>query len=102
MSTMVEKVARAMYEKALDQRPLTPFGMDADWPTWADLSDKDRNYALGEARAAIEAMKEPTLEMLSEEICSHLERDMDHMTPMGSLNMAYMAMLDAALKEEMP
>lgn len=86
MSTMVEKVARSIYEKALAQRPLTPFGMETDWPAWAELSDKDRNYALGEARAAINAMMEPTYAM--RKVCDF-----------ETAEITYPAMIQAALKE---
>lgn len=94
MSTMVEKVARAIYETE-------PYGISATKEmSWLDVHESQKEGFRVKARAAIEAMKEPTLEMLSEEICTQLERDLDHMTPMGSLNMAYMSMIDAALKEE--
>lgn len=93
MKTMVEKVAKAIYQKAVDQRPLTPLGLDADWPTWDELADKDRNYALGEASAAIEAM-EPTDEMIqagvSEDQTDDVYRD---------VRSIFAAMIQAALKE---
>ena len=49
---MIERVAKAMHEKALSD------GWDG--PPWEDYTQERREQALGLARAAIEAMREPS------------------------------------------
>lgn len=92
--TMVERVAKAIYETALERAPLlNPLGFTVDYPGWEDLEDPDRTSALGEARAAIEAMREPTEAMLGA---------FDRMTDdSGSVlvKTGYRAMISAALSE---
>lgn len=53
MSEMVERVARALWERH----------MDPDEP-WATVDEFWRETYLEKARAAIEAMRQPTIEML--------------------------------------
>lgn len=50
--TMVERVARVLYVRACG---------DGDW---SDETQELRDHYLADARAAIEAMREPTVEML--------------------------------------
>lgn len=88
--SMVKKVARAMADA------FTNGNMQFD-----EASEHHQRLYIEAARAAIEAMMDPTDAMLSDEICAHLESDMDHMTPMGSLNRAYGSMIEAALKEQL-
>lgn len=97
--TIVEKVAKAIYQKALDQRPLTPLGLDADWPTWDELADKDRNYALGEARAAIGAMMEPTQEQINHVLDLAANEKIGQSGWIEAYKEIYRAMIQAALKE---
>jgi hypothetical protein len=59
MSEMVERVAQAIYEKWAANRSVPE--------TWAEVSRLGHSIARearDEARAAIEAMREPTVEML--------------------------------------
>lgn len=58
MSEMVEKVARALHEQFRKT-----YGGAAQ-TSWDDLSNFNRNYGLGLARAAIAAMREPTEAMV--------------------------------------
>ena len=90
---MVEKVAKAIYEKAVQQRPLTPLGMCVEIPTWEEASESDKAFARGEARAAIEAMREPTVAMHK----AGTIRD-DGADPTNAKGV-YSVMIDAALKE---
>jgi hypothetical protein len=84
---MVEKVARAIYEAE-------PFDAVRREITWADVHDTQKRGFRVKAVAAIEAMREPTPEMLAPEevhygygchVC-------------GGLKEGYELMLDAALK----
>jgi hypothetical protein len=61
MSEMIDRVAKAMWEtypQAVLREP------------WEDMSVEQRSEVISEARAAIEAMKEPTLSMRERWACS--------------------------------
>lgn len=63
---VIEVMAQAIYETAIDRRPLTTLGMCANYPEWGDLSDSDREHARAEAAACLKALEENiTNEMLS-------------------------------------
>lgn len=83
MSEMVERVAEAM--KAHDY---------GDLP-WAKLSADYREQLEDYARAAIEAMREPTPQM----IMAAFETGIPHETNVPDMERWYAAMIDAALKK---
>lgn len=61
---MVEKVARASFRYWRENA--TRKGVHLDRPqTFDEMPPEEREFALGHARAAIEAMREPTEEMIS-------------------------------------
>lgn len=62
MTDMVEKVARAMWDKRRDRLEGTKWG---GLPAWEVETDELRDEVRAEARAAIEAMRDPTPEMLA-------------------------------------
>ncbi len=80
MTSMVERVARAMYPKGWEQDG----HFNSRERAWR------RDHAMIAARAAIEAMREPTPGMLSDGLAIH---DWDH-----GLDDVYTAMIDAALE----
>lgn len=55
MSEMVERVAQAIYEGPDRDIYLTP---------WPELREKDRDHFIAVARSAIQAMREPTEQMV--------------------------------------
>lgn len=79
--TMIEKVAQAIADNIV---AALPAGVEID-----------TRYA---AIAAIEAMMEPTDNMLSLDIADRLEQDLDNGLPVDSLSTAYKAMVSAALE----
>jgi len=88
--TMLEKVARALYRCA--PIPNVPFDV---------LADSDKIYYLGRARAAIEAMREPTLAMNNAALHDYMgyERQGPNKPAWNSKTM-WTAMIDAALNEK--
>jgi hypothetical protein len=64
MSEMIERVARAAYfaGEGIDARGAFSSANDAHWAHWWQ---EDRELHEAMARAAIEAMREPTKEMMS-------------------------------------
>lgn len=60
MSDMIERVARAIYA----ERYLVEIAFGA-MPAWEDVQGSDRTGTFDEARAALEAMREPTEAMTS-------------------------------------
>lgn len=86
---MLERVARAIYEKATERASiLVGFGFDS--PSWEELGEPDRTSAIGEARAAIEAMRMPTESM---------RRAMNNAGIPPEVHKAFMReLIDAALK----
>lgn len=62
MTLMVERVARAIHARWV----ATCF--DADQRSWDELEDRHRKFGYGLARAAIEAMLEPTETMLKADV----------------------------------
>lgn len=79
--TMVERVARAIYEGRNGPRCMA----------WSRHSNEHRRPYIDDARAAIEAMREPTEEMLF--AADWLE---------NGTRAAWQAMIDAALSEQKP
>lgn len=59
MSDMIERVARAIYA----ERYLVEIAFGA-MPAWEDVQGSDRTGTFDEARAALEAMREPTEAMV--------------------------------------
>ena len=91
--TMIERVARAVWE---DQgwHHYTDIE-DASTRVnhkWEDLPEDEKAIAHCEARAAIEAMREPTQEMRGAVVKAE--------EPPGGFTRGYQAMIDAALKEK--
>lgn len=91
---MVERVARAMWEdrqrfvKSID--PNLP-----DLEEWGDGTIPKSNNVIGEARAAIAAMREPTAEMVKAAFDS-----VDFQSASESeIEDGWQSMIDAALKE---
>ena len=58
---MIERVAKAIWER---RRQLAKSESDIDLEEWGDGSIPRSNHVFAEARAAIEAMREPTEAML--------------------------------------
>lgn len=88
--TMIEKVARAIYR--CDPIPNAPFDV---------LVEIDKTYYLGRARAAIEAMRDPSLKMQTAGGNVHVGNDeMDAHDFQDQASEIWRAMIDAALKEE--
>ncbi|EYR81918.1 hypothetical protein [Shinella sp. DD12] len=103
--SMIERVARAIFEECNRQSPVAGFGYaDAD----GDKTVLDGAYDLkAVARAAIEAMREPSGEMLSAGIkrgvaWDYGERGDPDEPPHTSEEAIYIAMINAALKETNP
>ena len=87
MSEMVERVARAIYED--------DFGGPDRTPTpWAERDEEFRETVRSNARAAIQAMREPTSAMVE---AADSRRDPRNGW-LGAIS-AWEAMIDAALKE---
>ena len=91
MSEMVERVARAMASKLSEQQ----LGSD---PPWHD--PEFRQNAIEVARAAIEAMREPTNEMIcaADNLSSEISTADDRISVPASPEMTWPAMIDEALK----
>ena len=87
MSEMIERVARAFYESH-------PWGDEdgAGVHSWESLPEDWRAVFMGGARAAIEAWREPTMEMWT--------HAMPHVDSLSSIAAFWQAMIDAALKEQ--
>ena len=87
MSEMVERVARAIC-LASDWGKAHPEHVDKTWPAWEP-----------EARAAIEAMREPTIKMASQGLkewqCATDTGDLD--TDAHDMELIWKAMIQAAL-----
>lgn len=82
--TMIDKVARAMHASAGIMLP------------WDALKDSDRQHLLTHAGAAIEAMREPTEEMIK---AGRGDADEEWITD-GDLIETHQSMIDAALAEK--
>lgn len=91
MSEMVERVARAMCEKHYSER----FGPSAENNHVKMNVDGNWHLFTGAARAAIEAMVEPTTWMLNEAVEIAVEQDGN-----VSGNEYWQRMIQAALKEQ--
>ena len=57
MNGMIERVAKAMWDRT----------HDGSWSDWGDGQDESREIYLDDARAGIEAMREPTMAMADAE-----------------------------------
>lgn len=99
MSEMVEKVARAIANSMIVQNPSLVLG--ADGMSYYDDYDNKWYECLPVARAAIEAMREATDEMLiAGAAFYHDNWRKDHVREDTSTPFIWTAMIDAALKEE--
>ena len=99
--TKLEEVARAIY---WDNRHSKWVGGDdseesnpENWRVivWEELEEHDRKIAMGAARAALEAMKNPTEEMIESACVAD-----DHCTPPNVCESIFNAMIDRALEEK--
>lgn len=84
MSTMVERVARAIYFRADDQGD----------KAWNHCQSWHRDIAREQARAAIEAMREPT-DAMANAAWAKIGEDGD-----ADVAVIYANMIDAALNEQ--
>jgi hypothetical protein len=89
MSEMVERMAKAIF--ITRQEGLPKFTLRAQFDEIDEASGLKRRY-LSEARAVLEALREPTKEMLQEGLNVSME------VSAAQLFHAYQAMIDAALK----
>ena len=91
---MIERVARALVANFNMSEFYDDGGISRIKKPWDELSPDAKAYALEQARAAIEAMREPTEEMLdavsSFEDIANIDQDPSFYWP---------KMIDAALKE---
>ena len=63
--SMREKCARALYEKATERESgISPLGIIRDIPTWDELGEDVKGFALEEVDAVLDALMEPTNDML--------------------------------------
>jgi hypothetical protein len=90
MSEMVERVARAAYEK-FNENQLGDLE-----PTWDNLEASLKDRMIDALRAAIGAMRTPTEEMLS--VGSDTETASGCEIGYGAVGAAWQAMIDEALK----
>lgn len=84
--TKIEQVAKALYEKAQSYSNLAP-------NKWEEHGPGVQNHYYNLARAAIEAMKEPTLYMINEGTINLIDPLLFDAKPI------YSRMIDAALRE---
>lgn len=96
MSEMIEKVARAIWEKAT---PLKPGPWNDDLNKWDRASDQERFICMGQARAAIAAMQEPTEAMIGAGEQAHYRYPSHIDNARAKTERAWGAMIDAALKD---
>lgn len=89
--TMVERVARAIWAKATELVP------DGDRVPWEDVNYGFQADILGQARAAIEAMREPTPDMLKGS--GGWDEKIHWNEPFPNALGHWRAMIDAALSE---
>lgn len=93
---MVERVAKAIFESDHTDR-LKALG-DEPWLKWEELARGMRRHFEYAARAAIEAMREPTEEMIKMGLYD--EKGFNRLgVCTGDLTNAYTRMISAALKE---
>ena len=86
MSEMVERVARGMHLRRPNSRT-----------KWEDCSDEYRTGTMRDAYAAIEAMREPTEEMITILLLNMNENE-DNPNISYDAKVVWQAMIDAALK----
>jgi len=87
MTDMIERVARAMFERELDNGP------------WEQRTETQEAIYMADARAAIKAMREPTQEMRLAAVAEWCRPD--PLPEHGStlvFNAIWQAMIDEALK----
>lgn len=88
--TMIERVARAIYEVLASPSE----------PDWDNTGEETKGGAHQIARAAIEAMREPSPKMLEEGFGALISGDDDALdTAVSDAAKCWRAMIDAALKE---
>ena len=92
---MVERVARAIYKAHSIDRGTAPHTAEEEaedfWPFW-----------VADARAAIAAMREPTLEMAEAADAAMRMKVAEGPKRLGTLRLGYMAMIAAALTSSEP
>jgi hypothetical protein len=101
MSEMAERVARAIYQSQEEYRcaELSKLhGHNYSFLPWEDAPEHWRNMAMGSARAAIEAMREPTEKMIEAGTVGWDALDGSGVRPMFAPQRPYRAMIDEALK----
>ena len=101
---MVERVARVAYECGIRRyaaaNPLPPYLEAVVKERWEDIGEVSQNHWRDIARAAIEAMREPTEGMNAEGYAAACEHDYGDTVPSHEIAPAtWRAMIDAALKE---
>ena len=87
MTTMIEKVARAIWERTVGHTRIS----------WDQLDPLDQDVFRAYARAAIEAMREPTERMENAAVDAAIP--LGYIMDEGETNAIWTAMLDAALKD---
>ena len=92
MSEMVERVARAIFDARPHHNPRKDGSLRV--PEWGVQSDQTKAAFRRDARAAIEAMREPTEAQLV--VANDLLHDHPHETSMN----VYRVMIDAVLASE--
>lgn len=91
MTTMIERVAQAIYEDRNGRRCIP----------WNKLLAAHKAPYLSDVRAAIEAMREPSPKMLDEGFRALISGDDDALdTSTSDAIKCWRAMIDAALKEK--
>ncbi len=106
MSEMVERVARAMHAKSVEEVKLQmaregfiqiPLDMAYMFKSWEDTTEISRQSMLSQARAALSAMRKPTPDMVLAALHVHPKS-----LKLGSciVSAKYAAMIDAALSEK--
>ena len=93
MTTMLEKMAKAIYERAAQG---ARDDQNGDWVSWDGLADElewnGKRLWVEEARAALQAIREPDFDM-------HEAGEKEH-REYGHASDIYRAMIDAILNEK--
>lgn len=94
MSDMIERVGMALYAHSETSGPIR---MNVSWES---LRGYQRKSYIGEARAAIEAMREPTYEMVAhgDSMMPQFDNTNGYLAGADVVTDAYQAMIDAALE----
>ena len=96
--TKLEQVARAVF--AAWRKHMDTTGKDITGPRlWEELDDDEKSFALINAKAAIEAMRLPTVEMLDGARDWSVKKYDGRGIGNDAATGCYQSMIDAALKE---